>query len=143
MGIMPCLTGTAAPSAEAHDCRRSTAAFAKGTFVVFGATSGQASWDVACPLSGRYPPCRSQSSEQHVSETGTIVNGSVTVYFPSPLAGEGGEGARKARHEPGEGSFVSALRANPSPALALLGHPLPRGEREFGASAKPKLRSVL
>jgi hypothetical protein len=32
---------------KAHDCRRSTAALAKGTFVVFGATSGQASWDVA------------------------------------------------------------------------------------------------
>src|SRR5690349_15221581 len=70
--------------------------------------------------------------------------------------GRGWRGARKARHEPGEGSFVSALRANPSPALAelvigpatsgrtrWLGHPLPQGEREFGASPKPKLRSVL
>jgi 16S rRNA processing protein RimM len=44
---------------------------------------------------------------------------------PSPLAGEGGE-----RHgrEPGEGSG-SEIAKNPSPALATLGHPLPRGER--------------
>src|SRR5262245_60477896 len=41
---------------------------------------------------------------------------------PSPLAGEGGEDRRS---EPGEGAFEE----NPSPALALLGHPLPQGER--------------
>ena len=45
--IMPGLTGPTAPPSGAHDCRRSTAALAKGTFVVFGATPGQASWDVA------------------------------------------------------------------------------------------------
>jgi len=45
---MPCLTGTDAPQARgARLSARSTAALAKGTFVVFGATSGQASWDVA------------------------------------------------------------------------------------------------
>ena len=45
--IMPCRRARPRPLRGAHDCRRSTAALAKGTFVVFGATSGQASWDVA------------------------------------------------------------------------------------------------
>jgi len=45
--IMPCRRARPRLLRKAHDCRRSTAALAKGTFVVFGATSGQASWDVA------------------------------------------------------------------------------------------------
>ncbi len=65
MSIMPCLRARPRLHREAHGCRRSTAAFAKGTFVVFGATPGQASWDVACLLSGRYPPLPvPKSSEQ-------------------------------------------------------------------------------
>jgi len=41
-------TGAAAPlSGEAHIYRRSTTVLAKGTLVVFGSASGQASWDVA------------------------------------------------------------------------------------------------
>ena len=47
MGIMPCRRARPRLQRKAHDCRRSTAALAKGTFVVFDATSGQASWDVA------------------------------------------------------------------------------------------------
>ena len=35
----------------------------------------------------------------------------------------------EAKSEPGEGVFKCS-RKNPSPALALLGHPLPQGERE-------------
>jgi excinuclease ABC subunit C len=50
---------------------------------------------------------------------------------PSPLAGEGGEDRRS---EPGEGERASVhgddfVEANPSPALASLGHPLPQGDR--------------
>jgi hypothetical protein len=54
--LLPCRRARPRTRRGAHGCRRSTAAFAKGTFVVFGATSGQASWDVACPLSGRTHP---------------------------------------------------------------------------------------
>ena len=61
-------------------------------------------------------------------------NGSVDdrlAPLPSPLAGEGGEDRRS---EPGDGEHASMhgddfVEANPSPALALLGHPLPQGER--------------
>ncbi|MPZ40848.1 MAG: excinuclease ABC subunit UvrC [Rhizobiales bacterium] len=48
--------------------------------------------------------------------------------LPSPLEGEGGSrGERSEDREPGEGYSSSALAslANPSPALAALGHPLP------------------
>ena len=46
---------------------------------------------------------------------------------PSPLAGEGGEDRRS---EPGERALnLEHVEPHPSPALALLGHPLPQGER--------------
>ncbi|MGE3871094.1 MAG: excinuclease ABC subunit UvrC [Pseudorhodoplanes sp.] len=49
--------------------------------------------------------------------------------LPSPVAGEDGENRRS---EPGEGEDVAIgmiVEANPSTALASLGHPLPQGER--------------
>ena len=40
----------------------------------------------------------------------------------------------EAKFEPGEGLLMSGV--DPSPALALLGHPLPQGERETEFAAR-------
>jgi len=72
---------------------------------------------------------------QEMGSSGVAVNEphapspSPRAPLPSPLAGEGGEDRRS---EPGEGAGLVvgvAAEANPSPALASLGHPLPQGER--------------
>jgi hypothetical protein len=44
---MPCRRARPRTRRGAHDCRRSTAALAQGTFVAKGSAPGQASWDAA------------------------------------------------------------------------------------------------
>ena len=106
--IMPCVRARPRLKREAHDCRRSTAALAKGTFVVFGATPGQVSWDAAkhvlrVPLSGRYP-CLSLSPAR--------------TAHPSPSArGMMPKAARERVASPPAGTALARV-----PRLCLPGH---------------------